>query len=102
MLEVAVATALLLKLILTWSPGSWNRSRSRRRIECLVGVAVKYPRTADLGVQPHVNGAPVGGNIVYRNRTDRQLGRRVDISAAGRSSHQKTIGGSAARAPLES
>src|SRR5439155_6542760 len=79
-----------------------SRSRSRGRIECLVGVAVKYPGGVDPGIQPHVNGAPVGGNIVYGNRTDGQYGRSVDVSAARRTSHKKNISISTSRTPLES
>jgi hypothetical protein len=67
----------------------------------VVGVAVKYPGIVDPGVQPHVNGTAVGGDIIYRGREHVQLGRRINIGAVGRTTDNEPISRSAARAPLE-
>ena len=96
MVKVADTTALLLKPV--FAPIALRRSRA----ESFVSIVFRDPRIVNVGIEPHVNGAPVGGNIVYGNRTDGQLRRSVDISAARRISHKKSVSSGAAGAPLES
>ena len=44
-------------------------------VECCVGVALETPGVVDLGIQPNVDGAPVGRDICHR------LGKRVQGGA---------------------
>jgi hypothetical protein len=47
----------------------------------LVGVAVKDPGIVDSRIEPYVNRPPIGWNIIYGDRADLQLGRRINVGA---------------------
>jgi hypothetical protein len=73
----------------------------RYLLESLIGVAVKNPGIVNLGIQSHVNGTAVGGDIIYRGRERVQRGRSINVGAVGRTTDNEPISRSASRAPLE-
>ena len=55
--------------------GSVSGLADSQSAECCVGVALETPGVVDLGIQPNVDGAPVGRDICHR------LGKRVQGGA---------------------
>jgi hypothetical protein len=59
-----------------------RNQRSVALFEGLIRVAVRHPGSADPGIEPHINRAPIGWNIIYCDRADLQLAGTVDVAAA--------------------